>query len=150
MTRVARSRDPAALRPQPARDGPDFWPTIDRHLIMALVQVVLPALPLGPIWECAAGGGHLVDPMRQAGREVIASDLFPPRARLDIIALDFLHDAPPEAALGSCVVTNAPANHLDSFIICLDAPRRAPLYLRESDLTQYRFAAAPAKQRGQP
>jgi hypothetical protein len=29
--------DPSAYRPQPGRDGPDFWPTLDKPLILALV-----------------------------------------------------------------------------------------------------------------
>jgi hypothetical protein len=78
------------------------------------VYVVLPALPVGPIWECAAGGGNLVDPMRLAGREVVASDLFPQRP--EIAYCDFLHAAPPAPALGSCVVTNPPGRELDAFI----------------------------------
>jgi hypothetical protein len=50
-----RYKDPAAYRPQPVREGPDFWPTLDRGLISALVYEVVPALPVGVIWEAAAG-----------------------------------------------------------------------------------------------
>src|SRR5207237_117698 len=63
VARLHRDKDPAAYRPQPARGGSDFWPTIDRGLILALVYEVLPALPVGVIWEAAAGAGHLVDPL---------------------------------------------------------------------------------------
>lgn len=213
---TSEQKDPAAYTPQPARDGPDYWPTIDPHLILALVHRVLPALraraPAGLIWECAAGAGHLVDPMRQAGREVIATDLYPQRP--DIARHDFVHDDPPAAALGSCAVTNAPGNQLDAFIArglqlfdsrriaglvlllrldhlqadeCVEAlnraiwevhcnwravwiagtkgnpgrfsshwilwrrgRRRAPLYLRESDLTQGRLIIAPSNRRRPP
>jgi hypothetical protein len=57
-------RDRPALRPQPGRDGPDFWPT-PPCLTRAFVRHVLPALPPSPIWECAAGDGRLAKPMRQ-------------------------------------------------------------------------------------
>ena len=98
MTNVVplyQRNDPSAYRPQPARDGPDFWPTIDRHLILALMHDVLPALPAALIWEAAAGAGHLVDPLRLSGREVIATDLYPNPSRSDIARHDFLHGAPP-------------------------------------------------------
>jgi hypothetical protein len=35
-----RYKDPAAYRPQPARGEPDFWPTIDRGLILSLMYEV--------------------------------------------------------------------------------------------------------------
>jgi hypothetical protein len=54
-----------------------------------LVYRVLPKLPAGIIWEAAAGSSHLVGPLRKAGREVVATDLYPDRA--DIERLDFLH-----------------------------------------------------------
>jgi len=61
VVQLHRYKDPAAYRPQPARGGSDFWPTIDRGLILALVYEVRPALPVGVIWEAAAGAGHLVE-----------------------------------------------------------------------------------------
>src|ERR1700759_3813017 len=63
-------RRDAALKPQPKRDGADFWPTPE-SLIGALVQCVLRDLPKGPIWECACGDGRLVSAMQNAGRVVI-------------------------------------------------------------------------------
>lgn len=107
--------DPSAYRPQPARDGPDFWPTIDRHLILALVHFVLPSVPPGGVWEVAAGAGHLVDPLRQAGRQVIATDLFPNRA--DIARHDFLYGPLPQAAEGAIAITNPPNSRLDAFLV---------------------------------
>jgi hypothetical protein len=84
-TNVVQLKDPAAYRPQPARSGPDFWPTIDHGLILMAVHDVLPVVPAGlAIWEACAGRGHLVDPMRQAGREVIATDLYPDPDRPDV------------------------------------------------------------------
>jgi hypothetical protein len=48
---IAPSIDPrrqdAALRPQPSRDGADYWPT-PASLIGALIAHVLPTLPAGP------------------------------------------------------------------------------------------------------
>jgi hypothetical protein len=43
-----------------------------------------------------------------------------------------------------------PGRFSSHWILWFDAPRRAPLYLSKSDLTQYRFAAAPTKQGEQP
>ena len=68
---IAPSIDPrrqdAALRPQPSRDGADYWPT-PASLIGALIPHVLPTLPAGPVWECAAGDGRLAAAMRDARR----------------------------------------------------------------------------------
>ena len=64
------NRDPAARRPTPQRKDFDFWPT-PTELRAALIEAVLPTLPSGPVWECAAGDGILVDALRSAGREVI-------------------------------------------------------------------------------
>ena len=103
--RRPRSRDPASLRPQPKRDGPDFWPT-PACLITALLRHVLPTLPRGRVWEFAAGDGRLVEPMRGAGREVIATDLHP--VGPGIGCCDFLHDPPPPETCGAVAVTNPP------------------------------------------
>jgi hypothetical protein len=112
-----RYKDPAAYRPQPAREGPDFWPTIDRGLILALVYEVLPALPVGVIWEAAAGAGHLVDPLRAAGCEVIGTDLFPDPERPDFAVHDFLHAPSPNATAGAVMITNPPNSKLTDFIV---------------------------------
>jgi hypothetical protein len=97
-------RDPAALRSQPARDGTEFHPT-PSCLAGALTAYVLPSLPAGPIWECAAGAGALVHAMRAAGYTVAAATDLVPRGA-DIGRLDFLHDEPP--ADGLVAVTNPP------------------------------------------
>jgi hypothetical protein len=111
-------KDPSAYRAQPGRDGPDFWPTIDRGLQLMLVHEVLPAVPARlTIWEMAAGAGHLVDPMRAAGREVIATDLFPDRDRPDISTHDFLHGPPPNVTAGAVAITNPPNSQLTEFIV---------------------------------
>lgn len=111
-------KDPAAYRPQPGRDGPDFWPTIDRGLQLLLVHDVLSAVPAGlTIWECAAGSGHLVDPMRGIRRDVIATDLYPDRGRPDIATHDFAHAPPPNATAGTVAVTNPPNSQLTEFIV---------------------------------
>ena len=68
VVQLHRYKDPAAYRPQPARGGSDFWPTIDRGLIQVLLYEVLPALPIDVIWEAAAGAGHLARIMREGWR----------------------------------------------------------------------------------
>jgi hypothetical protein len=106
-------RDPAALRPQPARDGPDFWPT-PQCLAVALAQFVLPEVS-GAIWEPAAGDGRLATAMRDVGRDVLASDIQPRGDGIE--QCDFLHDDPPFEARGRCIVTNPPFRLLDRFLI---------------------------------
>jgi hypothetical protein len=98
--------DPAARRPSPRRDDVDLWPT-PSCLTAALIGKVLPTLPSdGIIWECAAGDGHLVDALRLAGREVIASDII--RQRDGFLQLDFVNDPPPSRTRGAIAVTNPP------------------------------------------
>jgi hypothetical protein len=99
-------RTDAALRPQPKRDGPDFWPTPD-CLTGALVKYILPALPLAPIWECAAGDGALVRALEAAGRTVIATDLY-------TTGHDFLATPPPPDCYS--LITNPPHNLLNEFL----------------------------------
>ena len=108
VVQLHRYKDPAAYRPQPARGGSDFWPTIDRGLIQVLLYEVLPALPIDVIWEAAAGAGHLVDPLRATRCQVIATDLFPDPERPDIAVHDFLHAPPPNAGAGTIMITNPP------------------------------------------
>ena len=67
-------------------------------LRVALTEKVLPTLPAGPFWECAAGDGYLADAIAATGREVIASDIAPQRR--GITRLDFLNDPPPNATRG--------------------------------------------------
>jgi hypothetical protein len=52
--------------------------------------------------------------MREPGRVVLASDLYPRCS--GVARCDFLHDPVPEAARGSVAVTNPPFNALDPFI----------------------------------
>jgi len=97
--------DSTARRPQPRRADFDFWPT-PPDLAAALIQHVLPLLPPGPVWECAAGDGHLVDSLTAAGRTVIASDI--QRQRPAFIRLDFIKDSPPAESRGAIAITNPP------------------------------------------
>lgn len=101
--------DPNTLRPREGRAGPDFWPTPD-SLIDALLGHLLPRLPNGPVWECAAGDGRLAGAMART-RRVIASDLYPQGSSMP---RDFLTVEPP--APGTLVVTNPPFNAADAFI----------------------------------
>jgi hypothetical protein len=106
---LERGRDPAALRPTPARAGLDNEWITPPDLIAALVERVLPALDgIGclPIWECSAGNGVIVDALRMAQRRVYASDIAP--LRDDITRHDFLNDEPPLEVLGGILCTNPP------------------------------------------
>jgi hypothetical protein len=104
-------RSDVALRPQPKRMGPDSWPT-PACLITALINDVLPALPVGPVWDPACGTGGIVTALRNAGRQVLANDLWSdnPAARRD-----FLIDDPPRTDLAA-IVRNPPFVLLDEFI----------------------------------
>jgi hypothetical protein len=70
------------------------------------VQHVLPILPRGPVWECAAGDGALVDELTAAGRKVIASDI--QRQRPAFLQLDFLASMPPPETHSAVLITNPP------------------------------------------
>jgi hypothetical protein len=112
----AGNPDPAARRREPRREDLDFWPT-PPCLTAAMVQHVLPLLRPGPIWECAAGDGHLVEALTAAGRDVIASDI--QRQRRDFLQLDFLNDQPPPETQGTIAITNPPfagSGLLDPFL----------------------------------
>jgi hypothetical protein len=99
------NRDPNARRPTPRRNDLDFWPT-PPCLTAALIQVVLPLLPPGPVWEFAAGDGALADALIAAGRQVFASDV--ERQRPEFLRHDFLNDPPPPVTHGMVGVTNPP------------------------------------------
>jgi hypothetical protein len=104
---IAQGRDPAPLRPTPARAGLDQQWITPVCLCSCLVERVLPTLDsTSPIWEGAAGNGAIVDAVRATGREVIATDIAPRRA--DIGQLDFLKDPPPTEAIGGILATNPP------------------------------------------
>lgn len=98
-------RDVAALRAQPLRTGPDVWPT-PACLARLLVNHVLPRLPRGRIWECAAGPGVLTRAMQSAGRRVVSTDIG--------TGSDFLTTPPPRGTVA--VVTNPPYNSLNPFL----------------------------------
>jgi hypothetical protein len=105
--------DPAAQRGQPNRDDPDFWPT-PACLTTALLRHVIPHLPPGPIWECAAGDGRLARAIAATtGRQVIATDLYPQDGSAPH---DFLTDEPPAATHGAIVLTNPPFSKLDEIL----------------------------------
>jgi hypothetical protein len=137
--------DPSARRPTPKRTDKDFWPT-PPELQTALIRYVVPLLPEGPVWECAAGDGALADALIQTGREVILSDIDPQRR--GIMRLDFLKDDPPAATRGSLAITNPPFNIMDEFckraLALLDAGHlRAVVLLYRADKanTQERIEA---------
>lgn len=107
-----RSRDPAALRPQLKRDPRELWAT-PPCLKQAAIVHVLPYLPPGAIWECAAGDGRFAEDMRAAGRVVFASDIEPLGPGIE--RRDFLRNEPPQPGL--IAFTNSPfGKHLTLFI----------------------------------
>jgi len=111
-----RRKDPSAYRPQPRRDGPDFWPTIDRGLQNMMVFVCCRrSRPRSRYGKRRRGSGHLVDPLRRHRQLVIATDLFPDPDRPDIACHDFLHGAPPPETRGAVMMTNAPNSQLSEF-----------------------------------
>jgi hypothetical protein len=97
--------DATARRPTPKRADKDFWPT-PPELQRALVRYVLPLLPVGPVWEPAAGDGALADALAESGRNLILSDIDPQRS--GILRRDFLKDDPPAGTQGSILITNPP------------------------------------------
>ena len=110
-SRLSRRCDPAALRPQPKRTGPDHWAT-PACLRDALIHHVLPSLPSGPLWECAAGNQVLAKELlgnSAIPREIFATDLHWEKST------DFLTAPPPHQPLGA-IVTNPPFSLLDEFI----------------------------------
>jgi hypothetical protein len=137
MTNGARNyRIDAALRPQPARLGRDFWPT-PHCLIAALINDIVPRLPAGRIWEPAAGDGRLAEALRCVGRTVLASD---------VDTCDFLTEAPTDTF--AAIISNPPFNKLNAFIsrvlTHLDAglTQSAVLLLRSDHLTAQRRRGA--------
>lgn len=70
----------------------------------ALVDYMGDRLTRGRVWEPCAGNGHIVDVLREAGCDVLASDILP--GRDDIIRHDFMGQGPPAEC--SLIVTNFP------------------------------------------
>lgn len=105
-------RDASMARGQPTRDGPDFWPT-PPCLTAAAMRYVLPGLPLGEIWECAAGSGGLGRAIAEAGRTVISTDLYPQDGSMPH---DFRSGSLPDGAAGSIAMTNPPNNQWNEFL----------------------------------
>src|SRR5262249_21866360 len=122
------SRDPASLRPQPRRGGPDYWPT-PACLTSALIEHVLPGLRQAPVWGGAAGDGGLALAMRGSGYSVVAGGIEPRGG--GNAPLDFLREEPPQPGL--LAVTNPPFNALDAFLTrglqLVDSTRIAGLVL---------------------
>lgn len=113
--RLLTAGDRAGLRtPKPRPEDNEFWPT-PPCLRAALTWGVLPNVPEGAIWECAAGDGTLGDEIAATGRGVIMSDIDPQRQGIG--RHDF-HNAPPPETAGTIAVTNLPWSdeRLDPFI----------------------------------
>jgi hypothetical protein len=115
-----KRRNDIALRPQPARDGADFWPT-PACLREACVRFVVPLLPPGPIWECAAGDGCLAAAIGKTGRQTFTTDLYPQdgSAPCDFLTTGRKPDGTGDVSNGVgsvSVVTNPPNNRADAFI----------------------------------
>jgi hypothetical protein len=115
ITRPGSTPPPKSLYGKRKRHPGDFYPTIDPDLILLLKLIVRQVLPPGAIWECAAGQGHLVAPIRAAGREVIASDITP--GHPEIVRHDFLHRQLPPGVQDTIAVTNPPNSLLTEFLV---------------------------------
>jgi hypothetical protein len=77
------------------------------------------------IWEPAAGGFNIVDVLRQAGHDVMASDI-DDRGRSDrCLTIDFLR--PDLPARSPCILTNPPYSQAERFVEL--ALNRAPLVI---------------------
>jgi hypothetical protein len=77
------------------------------------------------IWEPAAGGFNIVDVLREAGHDVMASDI-DDRGRADrCLTIDFLR--PDLPARSPCIVTNPPYSLAERFVEL--ALQRAPLVI---------------------
>jgi hypothetical protein len=115
---LAGKRDKAVLRRRRGTEDAgdqDLWST-PPCLVAAFLQWIEPTLPPDAIiWEAAAGDGRgLVDPLRAAGRQVIATDIEPQRH--DIARLDYVLDSPPPETRGAIMVTNGPFSKLTEFL----------------------------------
>jgi hypothetical protein len=77
------------------------------------------------IWEPAAGAGNIVDVLREAGHEVLASDI-DDRGRADrCLTIDFLDPGLKDTR--PCIVTNPPYAQAERFVEL--ALNRAPLVI---------------------
>ncbi len=108
----------------------DDYPT-PSWVTMALV----PQLPLftGKVWEPACGSGKMVAALRQAGFNVVGTDIAD--------GVDFLHQAPPRDV--GAIITNPPYTLAQQFIeraLRVDSNRVVAMLLR----TDYDHAASRA------
>jgi len=113
-----------------ARRERDDYPT-PSWVTLALVQ----QLPLfsGRVWEPACGGGKMVAALRQAGFDVLGTDIAD--------GVDFLHQAPPVDV--GAIITNPPYALAQQFIeraLSVDDNRIVAMLLR----TDYDHAASRA------
>jgi hypothetical protein len=98
------------------------------------LALLVPHLPEinGSVWEPACGGGKMVAALRQAGFDVIGSDITD--------GVDFLHYAPPQTGI-SAIITNPPYLLAREFIehaLHLDGVRVVAMLLRTDSTTQPR------------
>jgi hypothetical protein len=105
------------------------------------------------IWECAAGNGAIVEPLRAAGHEVFASDIIHRYFPLDK-EIDFLKAAAPPVPT-ELICTNPPYRLATEFVehaleLCprvlmllrlsfLESRRRAPLFKSRKLVTVFQF-----------
>ena len=74
-------------------------------------------MPVGTVWEPAAGNGAMVDVLNKAGFDVIASDIneyIDLRSDLVIVRKDFLTVTPPSGLFS--IITNPPYDRAEEFI----------------------------------
>lgn len=86
MVKIA---DPHKWKGNRREQGEDFFQT-PIHAVKPILSYIPPGVKT--IWECTSGLNAITDVLRDAGYNVITTDINP---RLDSISkLDFLHDAP--------------------------------------------------------
>jgi hypothetical protein len=68
-------------------------------------ELLIPFIPYGTIWECAAGEGRLASVLKEHYSQVKESDINP---RPGIDKINFLYDDPPYNHFAFIIITNPP------------------------------------------
>lgn len=87
------------------------------------------------IWECASGGGHLVEPLKEAGFKVYASDIEDRGAKNEV--LDFLNYDSRVKWPGD-IITNPPYKYCTDFVLkaldCVFQGHKVAMFLKLTTL----------------
>jgi hypothetical protein len=91
-----------------AERGDDFYAT-PPEAVHSLLAIEKKWLPGGTIWEPACGDGAIVNVLRAAGREVVATDLIDRGCPGSTSGLDFVRDGRgPGRGVTKAIITNPP------------------------------------------